>query len=140
MSMKYEHARLGGEMKRVVSVVVIALASFATLSYAGVADDVEKAVKPYLPKKLDFMTTLLSVKAKGDELWYTYGVDVSTHSEAKKKIFAEGMKSLMVEELCKGQMSGLFPAGLRYLRAVYFAKDGTMLFGYAISKDDCKPQ
>ena len=103
----------------------------------NVADDVVKAVKPYLPKKLDSVTTLLNVTAKGDELWYSYGIDTQVLKGAKA--LKDGMKKMMTEELCMGEMRDLFPSGLRYFRAFYYAKNGALLFGFAIAKDDCKP-
>ncbi|WP_090141138.1 hypothetical protein [Limnohabitans sp. DM1] len=121
-------------MKRIAT---LGLSVIATVTNAGIAEEIADKNKPYLPQKIDGMTTLVNVGAKNNAVYFIFKVNTPADNGANNKAIGDGLKGLMTEELCNGKVSSWFASGLIGYHAGYFSKDDKLMFNFSITKNDC---
>jgi hypothetical protein len=123
-----------------IAIIAFAIGSFATLSHAGVAQEMAEALKRKLPKRIDGMTTAVAADSFNNEVFYVYKIDAPHSTRTNYPKVIAGLKELMTVELCDGKMSGLFPVGLKGLNSLYLTLDNKVMGSYRITEQDCKKQ
>jgi hypothetical protein len=130
-----------------VVVVVLIVASIAGVFGKKIANwingdpleaamhDAVNAIRPTLPRKIDDLTTLVSVDLLRTTMMYHYRMNLDT-SKVDKKVFESRMQSKLIKDVCGSPMIKTINAGAIY-GYIYTDTRGDLITTIKVSKKEC---
>ena len=96
------------------------------------------SIEKQLPKRLDAITTMQSIKSSGSRLFYNYVIDVR-QKEFDSSTFIPMMKSKVKNLMCNKsrKLYELIRVGAKYIYS-YIGSDGNALGEFTIDIEECE--